>query len=157
MWTSFLNFNGFFYVDSDRRSGGKMFLWRDPFDIFIQSYSSRNMDCIVKQDLPDFMLICNPMIPIHYSSWKLFQWLAEIYELKKLHAGLWEVGISMISYLNLKKFGALLRSISQTQAFSDALEDCGLKDLKCKGDPYTWCNKHQGDDLFSSLVLINLF
>ncbi|XP_073060288.1 uncharacterized protein [Primulina eburnea] len=30
--------------------------------------------------------------------------------------------------------------------FSTALEDCGLQDLFCKGDKFTWSNRRKGDD-----------
>ena len=44
-----------------------------------------------------------------------------------------------------EKKGGPRCNLRQIEAFRKALDDCGLEDLGCLGDPYTWHRKH-GDD-----------
>lgn len=45
-----------------------------------------------------------------------------------------------------EKMGGNSRSYTQMNAFSDVLHDCGLSDLSCVGDLFTWSNKRSGPD-----------
>lgn len=43
-------YSGCFSVDSDKRRGGLLLLWKDPFEVNIQSYSTGHIDCIIQFD-----------------------------------------------------------------------------------------------------------
>lgn len=70
--------------------------------------------------------------------------LASIQELTHLP---WVMGGDFNEILLLsEKMGGISRSFEHMNAFSEALNDCGLSDLSCIGDPFTWSNKRSGSD-----------
>lgn len=84
------------------------------------------------------------MVSQRIYSWNLLRRLAGIHELKHLP---WVLGGDFNEILfESEKRGGVSRPFSQMQAFSDALEDCGLREISYVGDNFTWCNKRQGDD-----------
>lgn len=72
----------------------------------------------------------NPIAAQRSHSWKLLKRLAGIPELKALP---WVVGGEFNEILfYFGKRGGIPRGASQLSVLSDILEDCGLRDLKCK-------------------------
>ncbi|XP_073152580.1 uncharacterized protein [Henckelia pumila] len=87
----------------------------------------------------------NPILSQRKLSWQLLRRLEGIHELKNLP---WLIGGDFNEILfESEKMGGQRRSIVQMTAFSNVMEDCGLHDLGCTGDPFTWCNKHKGDEM----------
>lgn len=136
-----------FAVDSKKRKGGLILLWRDPFSVVIQSFSDGHIDCIVKNGVTSWRFAGfygYPTVALRTQSWQLLQLLADILELKMFPC-LVGKDFNEIWY-DSKKAKGFSRPIYQIVAFSDTLKKCDLYDLHAKGDPYSWCNKRQGDE-----------
>lgn len=46
-----------------------------------------------------------------------------------------------------EKVGGAVRSLNKMSGFRDVISSCMLCDLNCKGDPFTWCNRRQNDEI----------
>ncbi|XP_073152537.1 uncharacterized protein [Henckelia pumila] len=115
-WLRGFQFDGCFSVDCDRRRGESL-QWR-----FTGFYG-------------------NPEASFHSSSWELLRRIYGIHELQQLP---WLVGGDFNEILfESEKMGGLVRPLPQMKDFADALVDCGLQDLSCIGDPFTWSNKRK--------------
>lgn len=64
-----------------------------------------------------------------------------------------------------EKRGGINRCSSQMQEFREMIDDCGLADLRCKGDLFTWSNRRSGNEIilarldryFGNLEWTNIF
>lgn len=139
-WTYQFKFKGCFPIDCTRRSGGLVFLWREPFDVSIQSFSGGHIDCVNKYG--DFRwrftgFYGNPVASLRGISWKLLHRLGDIHELRHLP---WLVGGDFNEIL----FELIYESVTSLLGYLDI---CGLHDLPYTGPRFTWSNKRQGDNL----------
>lgn len=69
-------FNDYFSVDCNRRSGRLTLLRRDPLKVSIRSFSSGNIDFVVKHGLSHCRFIGfygNLVVSLHIISWKVLR------------------------------------------------------------------------------------
>lgn len=81
-----------------------------------------------------------PMEHERRHTWNLIRRLSEIQDLSWICGG----GFNEILTFG-EKAGERAKFNGQMQAFSDALEDCGLIDLGFSGQQYTWKNNQDGE------------
>lgn len=147
-WKWKFHLDGIFVVDSNRRSGGLILLWRDPFEVQIRSYSPGHIDCIVKNCMEKWRFTGfygNPVAALRSHSWQLMRRLEGMQELNSLR---WLIGGDFNEILyDSEKQGGIQRNRKQMLGFAEALEDCGLKDIPFTGDIFTWCNRRVGGEL----------
>lgn len=93
----------------------------------------------------------NPNSTSSTFSWKLLSRLYNIHELQHLP---WLVGgdFNEILYESEKLVGSLC-SLTQMSAFRDVINSCMLCDLNFKGDPFTWCNRRQNNEIIDHRLI----
>lgn len=77
-----------------------------------------------------------------HHTWTLMRRLAALSSLPWLCFG----DFNEILQLN-EKTDSNTRCLSMVSEFRDAVHDCGLTDIGCKGYPFTWSNKRYGPSL----------
>ncbi|XP_073272102.1 uncharacterized protein [Primulina huaijiensis] len=147
-WQMQLGYTGCFSVDCVGRSGGLCLLWMDSLSVTVTSFSAGHIDCSVIEGTKNWRFTGfygNPNVSHRLHSWELLRRLRGIREL----AGLpWLVGgdFNEICF-DSEKVGGNPRTTSQMQGFRDALDDCDLQDLHCRGELFTWANRRMGNQL----------
>ncbi|KAL9675160.1 hypothetical protein QQ045_003361 [Rhodiola kirilowii] len=129
-------------VGSRGRSGGVALLWNETQTVSLKSYSSYHIDVVVDSE-SQFRLTLfygNPRAHCRDSSWELIRRLAAGCDLPWVVMGDFnEVCFSW------EATGVRQRDESRMRAFRNVLEECGLFDLGCNGNLFTFSNKRMGE------------
>lgn len=91
-WRRKFRLDGLFVVNSKRRSGGLVLLWREPFEVCIKSYSVGHIDCIISYGCKSWRFTGfygSSVSALRHQSWQLLRRLAGMHELNSLP---WLVG-----------------------------------------------------------------
>lgn len=93
--------------------GGIVIIWREPFEVSIQSFSLRHIDCVVKHGSSSCRFTGfygNPVVSLRNTSWQLLQRLAGVHELNQLVASR---GKFQRILFESEKVGGPVKSMSQ--------------------------------------------
>ena len=136
---SVLRFPNMVVRKCEGRSGGLVIFWRSHINATLFSFSRYHIDIgITKQDGFKWRftgIYGEPATEKRERTWKLLRILKERMKLPWLCAG----DFNEIMYGNEKR-GGPPRNRKLMENFRMALADCGLRDLGCKGDKFTWRN-----------------
>lgn len=116
--------------------------------VTIKSYSKGHIDCTIHYQQITWRFTSfygNPVSHLRTSSWELMRRLHTIPELQHIP---WLVGgdFNEIMFTSDKK-GGIHRCSNQMQEFREAIDDCCLAYLHCKGDLFTWMNRRSGNGI----------
>ncbi|XP_075485270.1 uncharacterized protein LOC142524991 [Primulina tabacum] len=146
-WRRKFRLDGLLVMNCDRRCGGLVLLWREPFEVHIQSYSASHIDCIVYNGCQRWRFTGfygNSVSALHHHSWQLLKHLSSMHELISLS---WLVGGDFNEILfDYEKRGGISRNLKQMSDFVDVIYDSGLQDMPFAGDSFTWCNRRGGEE-----------
>ena len=119
-------------------------LWKEDFQLDVQTSSDNHIDAVVNQGMDDAWRITgfygNPDSANREDSWSLLRDLSRRYSLPWVCIGDFNEILKVE-----EKQGWLDRPERQMQGFRDTLDFCRLKDLGYTGFPFTWCNQRPGD------------
>lgn len=125
--------------DCDGKSGGLALMWKKEINIVLHNYSRYHIDVeVVERDGFKWRftgVYGEPVRDKKWRTWKLMRILHQQQNLPWLCAG----DFNEILYSHEKR-GGPPRAHDQMGNFRAALYDCGLRDLGCIGDKYTWRN-----------------
>lgn len=123
--------------------GGLDLLWNYESDISIVSYSNHHIYAVVNE-VNGKKWRCtgiygNPESMQKRHTWTLLRRLAGLFNYPWLCFG------DLDEILNLnEKLGGNDRCLNMVADFREAVNDCSLVDLGCKGYPFMWSNKRYG-------------
>ena len=133
-----------FVVPRPNQGGGLALLWKEDFQLDVQTSSDNHIDAVVNQGMDDAWRITgfygNPDSANREDSWSLLRDLSRRYSLPWVCIGDFNEILKAE-----EKQGWLDRPERQMQGFRDTLDFCRLKDLGYTGFPFTWCNRRPGD------------
>ncbi|KAK9749853.1 hypothetical protein RND81_02G155300 [Saponaria officinalis] len=142
------------YADSRGRSAGVAILWKEEIRVEIISSTAHHLDVKVmglfgehKWRLKGFCGWADS--EQNHLSWQLLRDIQEFSSLPWLVAG----DFNQILFGEEKKRG-VPRSQRKMEEFREALDDCGLKDIGCEGQPFTWCNKREGHEIYMRDLIV---
>jgi hypothetical protein len=135
----YLHFNSKLVVQSSNKGGGLVLFWNDDLNVSIKSYSHSHIDAIIKEGTEEAWRFTGvygaPETHKREETWALLRHLDSMFQLPWCCIG----DFNEIVKLEEMK-GRLARPERQMRGFRNALDDCGLVDLRYRGFPYTWCN-----------------
>ncbi|KAH9770133.1 hypothetical protein KPL71_012275 [Citrus sinensis] len=141
-----LGFDNCFSVGRNRMGGGLALLWNYESDISIISYSNHHIDVVVsevnRKKWRCTGIYGHPKSMQKRHTWTLLRRLAGLFNYPWLCFG----DFNEILNLN-EKLGGNDRCLNMVAEFREAVTDCSLVDLGCKGYPFTWSNKRYGPHL----------
>ncbi|KAL0432495.1 UNVERIFIED_CONTAM: hypothetical protein Slati_2583800, partial [Sesamum latifolium] len=122
---------------------GLLLLWRKDVDVWLQSYSSHHFDVTIKSeeclDRWRFRGFYGyPEVGQRKEDWSLLRRLAHHSVRPWICTGDFNEILEQH-----EKQRALPRASWQMRDFRECLADCGLQDMGCEGDRFTWCNKRE--------------
>ncbi|KAK7255485.1 hypothetical protein RIF29_28896 [Crotalaria pallida] len=119
-----------------QRGGGLALLWKDSVEVSLQSYSTGHIDVkVLNQAVGDWRFTGfygNPVQSLRNQSWDLIRFLSDQYELPWILGG----DFNEILWYGEKEGGAR-KDQGLINRFREALDDCGLKDVGVRGNPFT--------------------
>lgn len=138
-----LKFKNCFTVGRNGLGGGLAMLWSSDIDVNIASYSQHHIDAEICSE-GGLKWRCTrvygyPETAQKRHTWTLLKRLARLSFLPWLCFG----DFNEILHLNEKK-GGNVREVNMISDFRDAIQECGLTDLGCKGRTFTWSNRRYG-------------
>jgi ribonuclease HI len=150
----FRNWNGFSNIfavscagNGRERSGGLACMWKSEVDVTILSFSSNHIDMLVKLTNDDVEWRCTglygfPETANKHKTCDLINHLANSYSINR-----WLImgDFNLVLNSEEKQGGRNLTSNTLINLFRDTLQNYNLSDLGYVGDPYTWCNKQDGE------------
>ncbi|KAL9690315.1 hypothetical protein QQ045_010712 [Rhodiola kirilowii] len=125
-------------ISSRGRAGGLAILWKEDQVVSLTSYSSHHIDVVVELEAQFRLTLFygDPRAQNRGSSWDLIRRLAGLCDLPWIVMG----DFNEVCY-NWEATRVRQREESRMRAFRDVLEECGLFDLDCNGNSYTFSNK----------------
>ncbi|XP_074315032.1 uncharacterized protein LOC141651208 [Silene latifolia] len=145
MWTVRAKFEGYegMEVDSVGRSGGLAFWWKKGVCCDFVSASVHYMDFVIRDEGGDWRVTGFywwPSVSDRHLSWQLLRILGRQSSLPWRCIG----DYNEILYANEMKGGQ--RPQWQMNNFREAVDDCGLVDIRFEGYGFTWDNGQAGED-----------
>ena len=141
-----LNFENCFAISSRGRSSGLALLWKSEVVVNIKSFSQHHIDTVVHSENGSLWrctrIYGHPETDQKQHTWTLLRRLAKLFSLLWLCLG----DFNEILKLD-EKTGKNDRRVSSINEFREAINVCGLKELGCKGYPFTWSNRRFGPHL----------
>ena len=121
-------------------------LWNDEIDVNIVSYSNHHIDAVIYV-VKGNTWRCTRIYGYPESMQKRHTWML-LKRLASLFNYLWLCFGDFNEILNLnEKLGGNDQNLNMVVDFREAMNDCNLVDLGCKGYPFTWSNKIYGPHL----------
>ncbi|KAL9670235.1 hypothetical protein QQ045_007786 [Rhodiola kirilowii] len=137
-----LGFKGCVAVDSRGKSGGLALMWTDEVELELLSFSHSHIDVAVKGEVKFFFTLFygSPRVLERMASWELLK------KLRKDPHSPWVVlgDFNEVAY-SWEVESKRARQQWQMRNFRQCLEECGLSEIRFKGDPYTYSNRRKGE------------
>lgn len=132
-------------VDRKGMGGRLAMLWNSDVNVNVTSFSNHHIDAQVQTEGGSWMrctgIYGHPEMAQKKHTWTLLRWLAGLSDNPWLCFG----DFNEILHPN-EKIGGNDRNIDLIREFREALCDCNLVDLGCKGYLFTWNNGRFGKD-----------
>uniref|UniRef100_A0A803P9R9 Reverse transcriptase domain-containing protein n=1 Tax=Cannabis sativa TaxID=3483 RepID=A0A803P9R9_CANSA len=145
-----LGFDSCFVVAARGKSGGLALLWKDSWEVTINSFTVSHIDAKVENGLGFFWRFTgfygSPDPGGRKQSWLLME------RLRDMRQGPWICGGDFNEIMKEKeKKGGCLKHASQIREFQKAISYCNFKEVKMEGGEFTWCNGRQNNLVFEKL------
>ncbi|KAH9764852.1 hypothetical protein KPL70_001671 [Citrus sinensis] len=130
-------------VNRNGKGGGLAMLWYNEANVHVTSYSNHHIDARVQREDGSWMrctgIYGHPEMSQKHHTWILLKRLADLFDIPWLCFG----DFNEILHPN-EKLGGNDRNVNMISEFREALCECNLIDLGCKGYPFTWSNGRFG-------------
>lgn len=138
-----LMFDNCFAVDKSGLGGGLALLWNSEVVVEVKSFSKHHIDAVVNFENGTYWRCTGIYRHLEakqkHNTWTLLHRLTGLSSLPWLCFG----DFNEILHLN-EKIGRHNICVSAVNKFREAIKECGLSDLGCKGHPFTWSNRRFG-------------
>ena len=139
-----MQYNNCFEVPRHNTGGVLALFWAVDSNVDVQSFLDNHIDAIINHGVDDAWRFTgfygDPETANWENSWSMLRRLSSRFTLPSVCIG----DFNEILYADEKQ-GWLDRPERQMLGFCDALDFCKLKDLGYNGYPFTWCNRHLGN------------
>ncbi|KAI9187217.1 hypothetical protein LWI28_025643 [Acer negundo] len=150
-----LGFDAGLCVERVGISGGLALLWKEGFDVQVQSFSSSHIDSFVVDSRDNRWRFSgfygSSKSAERHHSWSLLRRLSDLFNMPWLCCG----DFNEISSASEKKCGNA-KMYSVLSAFHETLNFCEFRDLGFKGTPFTWWNRCGGNNAIFERLDIGL-
>ncbi|KAL9437109.1 hypothetical protein AB3S75_023031 [Citrus x aurantiifolia] len=139
-----LKIDNYLAVNRNGKGGGLAMLWYNEANVHVTSYSNHHVDAWVQREDGSWMRCTGKYGHLEMAqkqhTWTLLKSLAGLSDIPGLCFG----DFNEILHPN-KKLGGNDRSVNMISEFREALCECNLIDLDCKGYLFTWSNGRFGE------------
>ncbi|GAA0153790.1 hypothetical protein LIER_11948 [Lithospermum erythrorhizon] len=127
-------------VEADGRKGGLALLWNRKIDVSVKSFSSHHIEAVIEEGTVNSWRFVG-FYGHHEAmkrkfSWELMRHIDSLSQLPTVFIGDFNEVLLASEHVSHRR----ARLTWQMNNFNQAVTDCGIFDIGCKGYPYPWSN-----------------
>ncbi|GAA0148918.1 hypothetical protein LIER_08229 [Lithospermum erythrorhizon] len=129
------------YPEADGRKEGLALLWDRKLDVSVKSFYSHHIEAVIEEGTGNTWRFVgfygHHEVTKRKFSWELMRHIDSLSQLPTMFIGDFNEILKASEHVSQRRS----RPIWQMNNFNQAVMDCGMFDIRCKGYPYTWSNK----------------